>query len=236
MIHNQQSGSLYPDKSILDQQLEPTNPATTFHSDVLDRKVSLWSKAVVDLPRLSTLVVNNKIIYGSNEQSSSALEDSSDKVQQIFDEILLHSERDPLIASSLCQLTEQSLALDSLKEIAVKKGIILGETHSLAAKKKVSVLDISENTFKLVQEQLYETRLMQDPDIKSYFKAKIMVSGNKQDLAARRTAKLDLRVAYTKEYPLFDRAKKANYFGTRAAGYSDTDSYTDENHFYSKFS
>lgn len=117
---NRGSGSLFPDKKILDEQLNPqkhTKPERykeiAVHSEMLGKDVSLYSGTVNDLPRQGTFIANDKVIYDNSSEmyyegwhntedintseitskniSKNTSKDTSEKVENLFDEIVMHS-------------------------------------------------------------------------------------------------------------------------------------------------
>lgn len=231
------SGSIYPDKSILQRQLNPEEyvenyKESDFESSVLNGRITLWSKSYLDVPRLTKLIINNVPLYDTQvqiEEAVSEIEDSADKTQEIFDEMLLHFNRDTDFTRGVCNLANQGLALQVKNQMNLKKGISKGEdsiiTHMLTPKEKVTVVDTDEKTFTFVQEQLYEERDLDDIDKITYLKAKTIVSGKISDLSQKKFEKLDFKVAYTKEYQSIEEARKSDYLWTKAGGTKDWHSY-----------
>jgi len=238
------SGSLYPNKSILTEQLgssdydkqgtEVGKTKTELSSKLLgEKKVEVWSGAAVDLGRLPKIILDERPVVDHSKSETDPAKHPSLKAEEVFDEILTRCDENVEMATAVADLFNQGLALNVRKELLIEKGCADRSengyvSHHLSAKDKVYVLETNKDDFKVVEEHLYRKVPDQARDIdreSTYFKAKIIVSGKKTDLASRNVEKLDFKVAYTEETRSEQAAKKCNYIGTRAGGFSDRRSY-----------
>jgi len=230
---NTDSGSLFPDNSLVESQLNPP--------DKLDRGVStdyvrggiapLWDKAYVDLTRLGTLDVNGEPIY-KNSGIPSETEDTASKTTYVFEKVA-----DKLDSSALAvkaaHLFEQDLGGGALKMVANEKGISTGDedayvmdsSHTMTAKRTYSALNTDDSKFTLIHEQLIEVRPMEDIERVSYFKVKTVVNGRTAALETKDSSDMSTSIAYTKEYTTMKAVLKADYWGTRAGFWNGNKTY-----------
>lgn len=224
---NTGSGSIYPDKNYLKYSFEETSEKGV----KLDPGVELPTSIANDLPRLTHLIANNKVVYHGDADSivgNTTLE----KTQTVFTEIVSHCGQDVALAKKVCCLMEQGFGgQETIQEISVKKGARKTKDdmsdYTWSATEKVTEISVdpSAKTFKVAREILLEQANMWNIDgPKQYFKAKTIASGNTEDLKAKKVEKLDVRIMYTKEYFSAESALKANYLGLQAAGWKDSGS------------
>lgn len=225
------SGSLYPDRSILQKQLEPECSdnylESSYESPVLKEKVSLWSQAYEDIPRLSNLIIRTETIY--KKDSTGSLAGDSQTTENVVDKLLEHFNHNQTFTSGICNLAQQRLVHEVRDAISKKKGYSDGEgnnSYVFSACEQFTAVESDAKTFKFVQEQLYQiVPVGSNTDRIPYMKVKTIVSGKVGDLSNRNIEKLAFRVTYTKEYENKEEARKADYLGTWAAGLSDRHSY-----------
>lgn len=202
------SGSFFPNKSIIDSQINLTNENPTSLSEIKSKRVKgeilpLWNKAFVDLTRLSTLEINGKLIYKDNKIPLKS-EDPSIKTNYVFQKIEEKLDSTTL-ALRASHLFEQQLGGGVLKEIAIKKGFtteIQGQffsTHAVNAVKKYNALNVKKDQFQMIHEELVSVRPMQDPENLTYFKVKTVVEGKISDLEMKDTENMQFQTFYTKE-------------------------------------
>lgn len=231
---NTSSGSLYPSKKTLDAQLRAHENKEyneqPIQSKILNITTRVWSQAQVDLSRLGNLVVSGKEVYSLKNDGSR----TSDELRTAaYDSILTAVGTDDMVSTALIiNLLQQGVLLDVLRDnLNPAKNLLDSNgtmTHAQFTKEKISVVTVEKGTFSVTQEIFVKQVSRDDPEDEtkfSYYKVKVIVSGDLASLKAAQTEKLDFRAMYTKEYKNETEAKKANYFGIKAAGWTNSVSY-----------
>jgi hypothetical protein len=230
------SGSLFPGKSFLENQFK--SEERTFRSlRIKHELVSLWNKAYIDLMRLGTFDVNEEPIYKNGgipsfTETDDDIDEETSKVAYVFNSMADKLGSISLATQAAC-LLQQALALGALEAVIREKGIAKNEegvgapkvSHAVIAKKTYSAIDTDSENFRVVHEQFIEAHPMEDLDRVSFFKIKTVVKGSKVSLERGEPNEMKTSIAYTKEYPSEKSALKANYWGTKAGGWSNTESY-----------
>lgn len=235
---NTSSGSVYPAKEILEKQLSPySNKENAYlessvHSNILNADTTIWSDGANDLSRLGILQVNGKEIYCTKKEN---LKGADELRTDAYDNILQATGQDMISTSLIINILQQGVLLDVIREnITPSKNLMDDEglmKCSQMARGKISVIQADKHRFEVIQEVFMRKSSIDDPEdmsLTSFYKVKVIVSGDVAALKSHDVAKLDFRAMYTKEYKTELEAKKANYFGIKAAGWSHCTTYIDD--------
>lgn len=233
---NRNSGSIYPQQSLIQDQIDPQGTKMWISSQLDGGFAPLPSKAYVDLTRYGTLNINGSVVYSPKcpINPGEGIQSADHVFRQM--ETKLDSTALAMRASSLMQ---QDTGGEVLKLISIQKGISKPQkiihdgqeldssesTHGVIERDRVILLNTDKSSFKLVMESLVEQRSMSDPEGDlTYFKVKTTVEGPKRALENKDGDKLSIKAAYTAESPTKEGALQDDYLGTRA-GFWDSESY-----------
>ena len=234
---NGDSGSIYPDPSLLQTQIDPTGPKVWFASQLPSGgQASVSNGAYADIERYGTLKINDSVVYSPTApiQPNGGVKAADHVFRQM--ETRLDSTS---LAARAVSLMDQNTGGEVLKLITFKKeiswlekGIHKGNevvntisSHSVHEKERLILLNTDKSSFKLVMESLVEKRSLTDPEGDlSYFKVKTTIEGSKQALETKKSDKLSIKAAYTAEVSTKTAALQDDYSGTRA-GMFDSGSY-----------
>lgn len=205
---------LYPkDKdTILTTQLNPpSEEKTTLHSTIRNEDIEVWSKAAEDLPRLGNFGING-------ETKANPSKGIAPRAEQVFDSILADVGNIET-TQSVVNLLNQGLLLKAQEKVITAKGFETKDgymTHIPTGMDKSYQLETDvDGRFTLIEERVFRCSPIDNPmeGTPLFFKAKVIVSGTRKDLADRNVKQLNLKIIYTKNHSSYDAAKKASYFG-----------------------
>lgn len=231
------SGSVYPDQSLIKDQLDPIDSKTWFESKLPSGGVApVSNKAYRDMTRYGTLKINDSIVYSPNVEIRP--NQGAQAADHVFREVETRLDSTELAARA-ANLMNQDTGGEVLKLVAFKKRIVRLEkgihkgvevencisTHSVIEKKRVIAINTNSSSFTLVMESLVQQTDLEDIESEpTYFKIKTTIDGSKKDLENKNSSKLNIKAAYTAESPTEAGALSDDYSGTRA-GFWDSDSY-----------
>jgi hypothetical protein len=234
---NQSAGSLYLNKTTLQEQFNPSSsPSKDVQIHNSDVTVSLKGETYVDLTRLGKLVVNGESVYENPQYQSLEGEEGSTEFQATKTNFVFNRLEEKLSSTKLAMqaanLMQQGLANEVIIKMLQHKKLNDEETatitHDLKVKNKVNVMTTDTKKFTFIHEDLVEKADTSDPENeskKAYFKIKTIVRGSLADLEAGKAEKMSLETAYTKEQPKMAQALRSDYTGTAVGGLRFRDSY-----------
>jgi len=183
-------------------------------------KIPLWNRAAADLNRCQKLVVNNHIIYDEKALDykdsliAKTVGNPALKAGIIFDQIMFRGNFQPDVALKVCHLIQQQTYASAFDEHIKPRKNIDPEQFFTRTLNAVTVIETKENKTRITQEELTE-KYAPDLDSKktTFFKNKIRVDFNSEDLLARDYKHINLHILCTKEYKGTDLkvAQKATY-------------------------
>lgn len=228
--YNSGSGSIYPGKDFLDYQLNLKHRHYSYiNTSLIKGEVPIWDKAFVDLTRLGTLQVNGEYVYKNGVPEE--IGGIKDKTSFVFNSIAEKIDSSSLALKAV-DLLQQDLGGSSLMKVGFEKGFYkeiekdeVESTHSAVAKRHYNSINTDKKNFTVIHEELVQLRSLEDLEKTSYFKVKTVVQGKIDALHARNPKGMSVSIAYTKEYSSMEEAFKADYWGTKAGGWSNTESY-----------
>ncbi len=233
---NRDSGSIYPNLSLLKDQLNSKGQTIVDTKSPNGDGAPLPVKTYNDMTRLGSLKVNDVTIYSPNSKIRPP--PGMKNADYVF-----HRMESKLGSTALAihaaNLMQQDTGGGVLKAVALQKGISRKETtnykeeeiaanfstHSVLERERCIILTTDNSSFTLVMESLVEQRALDDPEGDlTYYKLKTTIDGPKLALENKNADKLSIKAAYTAESPTKAAALQDDYSGTRA-GFWDSQSY-----------
>lgn len=173
----------------------------------------IWHKALADLPRSGTLIINEEVIYHTYKKNGE--EKSVPLVEDILKKIFVACGNDWAETLQYAKLLEQSGRLLAIE--AMVKTYDLGAKRGARPIQQVCRLMISETTFKLTGENLTKLPDNHDweeqiPGSAHYAKFKTVVSGSRADVTnSFAYGRIYTKVMHTAECRTEDEARAASY-------------------------